>query len=367
MAKHRLPELIENTGEICEYGCGQDAHYHLLNGKWCCSPHRNSCLGMKSKNRVSNIGKILTEETKIKISLASKGRPSWIKGKTHSEETKQKIRLTNTGRVHSQETKDKISVSHIGKTHTKEAKKKMSESSKGQIAWNKGIPHTYETRKKISNSNKGKSSWHKGIPWDIEVKQKIQKAKQLTISKVKEKYPTFYKIEEMRYDPNNPGKNEIQFHCKNSICENSLEKGGWFTPTYNNFMDRVRCVESESTIYGSSHFYCSENCKQTCSIFNKSASQLIKQDQINAGIIDESYYTSAEYQSYRKEVLQRADNKCEYCGKPAVHVHHSRPQKLEPFFSLDPDFGVACCKECHYKYGHRDECSTGVLSHTICR
>jgi len=49
-------------------------------------------------------------------------------------------------------------------------------------------------------------------------------------------------------------------------------------------------------------------------------------------------------------------------------VHHSRPQKLEPGFVLDPDFGVACCEKCHYKYGHKPgtECSTGNLANMIC-
>ena len=35
-------------------------------------------------------------------------------------------------------------------------------------------------------------------------------------------------------------------------------------------------------------------------------------------------------------------------------------------FSLDPDFGLACCKKCHYKYGHRDECSPIQLAQMIC-
>jgi len=62
-------------------------------------------------------------------------------------------------------------------------------------------------------------------------------------------------------------------------------------------------------------------------------------------------------------------NICEYgCGKEATDVHHIRPQKLEPFFSLDPDYGLACCEECHYKYGHKtgSECSTGNLAQIAC-
>lgn len=48
----------------------------------------------KTRNKISksHIGIKHTKETKIKIGLAGKGRPSWIKGKKHSEETKKKIR-----------------------------------------------------------------------------------------------------------------------------------------------------------------------------------------------------------------------------------------------------------------------------------
>jgi len=77
-------------------------------------------------------------------------------------------------------------------------------------------------------------------------------------------------------------------------------------------------------------------------------------------------YTSEEYQTFRQQVLEREDYKCEYCGEKAIHVHHSRPQKLEPGFALDPDFGVACCQKCHYKYGHKDECSTRNLANKVC-
>jgi len=61
-------------------------------------------------------------------------------------------------------------------------------------------------------------------------------------------------------------------------------------------------------------------------------------------------------------------NICEYCEELATHVHHSRPQKLEPGFALDPDFGIACCESCHYKYGHKTgtECSTGQLTNAVC-
>jgi hypothetical protein len=51
----------------------------------------------------------------------------------------------------------KIGKSRKGKLHSEEAKIKMSISSKGQKAWNKGIPQTEETKQKISKTLKSKS------------------------------------------------------------------------------------------------------------------------------------------------------------------------------------------------------------------
>jgi 5-methylcytosine-specific restriction endonuclease McrA len=81
----------------------------------------------------------------------------------------------------------------------------------------------------------------------------------------------------------------------------------------------------------------------------------------------EVIYTQDEYETFRQEVLKRDDYKCQYCENKAEHVHHIRPQKLEPFFSLDPDYAISVCKDCHYKYGHQDECSTGNIANIICK
>jgi 5-methylcytosine-specific restriction endonuclease McrA len=80
----------------------------------------------------------------------------------------------------------------------------------------------------------------------------------------------------------------------------------------------------------------------------------------------EKLYTQEEYQQFREYVLERDNYKCQYCGQKAEHVHHERPQKLEPFFALDPDLAWSVCEKCHYKYGHKDECSTGKLANMVC-
>ena len=325
---------------LCEYGCGQEAKYQFKNGKWCCNYSQLKCPKIREKNSLSNKGRISSEKSRKKISDSNKGKIPWNKGKTN---------------IFSEETRKKISDSSKGRSHTinEVIRKKISDSNKGKII-------SEETRKRISEYRKGK--FH-----SKESRKKISEAGKLLIEHIQEKYPTFFKEEEMRYDPDKPGEKTIQVHCKNSKCENSKENTGWFSPkNHSQLMNRIYAIEHEDG-NGAIYFYCSDHCKQTCDIYNKRVTQLIKEDQIRAGIIEEPIYTYTEHQTFRKEVLQRANNICEYCGSKAIHVHHSRPQKLEPGFALDPDFGIACCVECHYKYGHKDECSTGKIANVICK
>ena len=36
--------------KLCDYGCGNEAHFQLKNGKWCCSKHYTSCPCLRKKN-----------------------------------------------------------------------------------------------------------------------------------------------------------------------------------------------------------------------------------------------------------------------------------------------------------------------------
>lgn len=76
----------------------------------------------------SSLGKLHTEETKIKISNS-------LLGKSHSEETKKKMSESRTGKIFSYETKKILSDIRTGKnsaflnkTHTEETKQKISEA-----------------------------------------------------------------------------------------------------------------------------------------------------------------------------------------------------------------------------------------------
>ena len=306
---------------ICDYGCGNKAIHQFKSGKWCCSKSYNSCPTAKNNFSKAKKGKKLTTEHKSNISKA-------VKGTKHSIESKEKRSVMMSGDNNNM----------FGKQHSKQTKLKMSKSQTGKH--NK--PMLQKTKQKLSKTLKGKNK--------------------ITIEQIKNRYPIFFIEEPIRYNPNN--FNEIQVHCKNHLCPNSKEQGGWFIPTRNQMDSRIGSLDRYGE--GNGYMYCSDKCKQSCDLYGKRVSQFIKTDQINAGHIKEELYTSEEYQTFRQQVLNREDYLCEYCEKKANHVHHSRPQKLEPGFVLDPDFGVACCEKCHYKYGHKDECSTGQLANKIC-
>lgn len=319
---------------LCSYGCEQEGKHHFKRvNKYCCSDHYTKCPAIKNKMTgkkhttetkkkigLKHKGKILTEETKEKISIAKKG-------KTLSSDHIEKVRKTLVGRKCSEETKLKIKKSNLGKKRSKETRKKNKLAALGNNNM-QGKTHTEETKKNLSNINK------KGIEY------------------WRKTYPLFSQIEEMRY---NPDKKEIQVHCKNHNCPNSKEKEGWFTPTYIQLNSRITQIEKNGL--DNCYFYCSDVCKNECPLYGLRSDPFKSMDKP---------YTESEYQTFREHVLERDNCNCQYCGKKADHVHHERPQKLEPFFTLDPDYAWSVCKSCHYEKGHKDECSTGKIANQNC-
>jgi len=98
----------------------------------------------------------LSEKTKIKISIANKGRINKRKNYKHSEETKKKISIGNKGKSrtgftgkHSTESKRKISESKKGKALSSEHKLKLSIVAKGKPSKLKGRVFSEEERKRI--------------------------------------------------------------------------------------------------------------------------------------------------------------------------------------------------------------------------
>ena len=125
-------------------------------------------------------GGVRCDETRRKMSISRKGKPSPNKGVPMSEEQKKKLSESHKGKLHSEETKKKMSISrkgrtspNKGKTMSEETKKKISESLKGRTPSNKGTHISEETRRKISNSLKGRTAPNKGKTMSEETKKKI--------------------------------------------------------------------------------------------------------------------------------------------------------------------------------------------------
>lgn len=123
---------------------------------------------ISESNKGRFIGKTNSKETREKISKALKGKflgnknPNY--GKNHTDETKDKIRKKALGRVVSDETRQKISIKSKGKkgsVWTDEMRQKLSESRKNNNPF-KGKTHTTEVRTRLSEVNKKpKSEEHK--------------------------------------------------------------------------------------------------------------------------------------------------------------------------------------------------------------
>lgn len=139
----------------------------------------------RDKIKISNTGKKHSKETIKKMSESHMGNTAHL-GFKHSDETKEKIRQNNlgkkqtleqklkqiraqTGRVFFKETKEKISQSHIGMKASEESKQKMAMAKKGKPSWNKGLtyegrPCSKETKRKMSESMK--KAWQNPITRD---------------------------------------------------------------------------------------------------------------------------------------------------------------------------------------------------------
>lgn len=97
----------------------------------------------KKNLSIANTGKIPSEETRQKISIANKGKPSPHKGKTRPPQTA--------------ESNKKRSEALLGRKISDEHRKKISDSNTGRPSYNKGKPMSEEQKRKISETLRRKA------------------------------------------------------------------------------------------------------------------------------------------------------------------------------------------------------------------
>lgn len=132
----------------------------------------------KLKLSISHKGKVLSEKTKARISIASSLRK-------HSEETKKK--MSEIKKNQSEETKKKIGLAHKGKKASPETIEKLKISHQGQISTRKGIAISKEHYAKCKETmfKLGNSPWNTGKEHSINTKEKIRLANsKLTIIEI---------------------------------------------------------------------------------------------------------------------------------------------------------------------------------------
>lgn len=131
-------------------------------------------------NSLLHKGKIVSIETRKKISSKAKGRVSPNKGKAMSDAQKHKLSIAKTGTFQSSDTIARQVASRAGYKHSEETKKKIANSNKGKL-----VVISAETKAKISislkgrpNANKGKPAFNRGIPHTPATILKFKKAHQ---------------------------------------------------------------------------------------------------------------------------------------------------------------------------------------------
>lgn len=117
------------------------------------------------KNRYSN-SKVVTKDTINKRVVKMVGRKV-------SEETKKKISEASKGKIIKEETRNKLSKALKGRVCSEERKQKLRDYYKTHDNPFKGKIHTSETKRTMSLAHRGKMPWNKGKSWSEETKSKI--------------------------------------------------------------------------------------------------------------------------------------------------------------------------------------------------
>ena len=124
----------------------------------------------------------------------------------------------------------------------------------------------------------------------------------------------------------------------------------WYVPSTTNVGNRISSIIGRKS--GENHFYCSDECKESCSIFG----QLVYPKGLSP--------TTTSYRplqgQLRKLVLERDNNTCQRCNTqfdPSDLVcHHIDPVVCNPIESADVDNCMTLCTTCDREVHDQDGC-----------
>ena len=169
-------------------------------------------------------------------------------------------------------------------------------------------------------------------------KSLINKYKQNNIPTFKIYAPQIEWAEEVRR--NKEDLNVIEVKC--------FKCGKWHTPTRISVLNRISYLYYNRI--SESHFYCSKECKNSCSIYGKSSDQIERQDAMRAGRLPWLELTREVQPELRNMVLERDEHKCIKCNDSSnLECHHIYPVSTNPLESADVDNCITLCKKCHKK------------------
>ena len=221
-----------------------------------------------------------------------------------------------------------------------------SEESKQKIRdlWKdpKSLYNNVEYRKSLGSTKENNSNWKggydkKGIPT----------------------YDTYaYQLEwceEVRRNKEDPNVLEVRcFKC-----------GKWYVTKLYNVSNRIESLKDKQS--GENHFYCSKECKNSCSIYGKKPETLMKEDAVRVGRLKWLELKREVQPELSNIVLERDEHKCVKCNDSNnLECHHIYPVNIEPLFSADVDNCITLCEECHKEVHKKDGCGYNQLKIKEC-
>ncbi len=143
--------------------------------------------------------------------------------------------------------------------------------------------------------------------------------------------------------------NNIEYEVLGVKC---VTCGKVFMPKKSSIKTRI-CV-IKGTRKGSGYFYCSNRCKQECSIFGV--------HEFPKGFKNYKNKRYAQTQ-WAKKVKERDDYICQTCGKQEniMFAHHKIPVSMCDMLSLDVSNGVTFCGKCHIEAHKKPGCTYSEL------